>query len=70
MDSWSKLAKLALFTLAILIVTLLGKGIGTAAVQIAAGGDTTAVLKPDGTVLALGDNSDGKCEVREWQNRK
>jgi len=36
--------------------------------MVAAGGAHTAGLKSDGTVVAVGDNSDGQCDVDDWTN--
>ena len=35
-------------------------------VQVAAGGFHTVGLKPDGTVVAVGDNFEGQCDVNSW----
>ena len=34
---------------------------------IAAGNDHTVGLRADGTVVATGANSDGRCDVSDWQ---
>ena len=34
--------------------------------SLAAGYDHTVGLKRDGTVVAVGDNDDGQCDVRDW----
>lgn len=34
--------------------------------QVAAGGYHTVGLKDDGTVVAVGDNGDGQCNVGDW----
>lgn len=35
-------------------------------VPLAAGWSHTAALKTDGTVIAVGDNDDGQCDVSDW----
>ena len=35
-------------------------------VAVSAGNDHTVGLKSDGTVVAVGDNDDGQCEVADW----
>jgi hypothetical protein len=35
-------------------------------IQVAAGGYYTVGLKADGTVVAVGENSEGKCDVGDW----
>lgn len=37
-------------------------------VQVEVSEDTVVVLRTDGTVRAIGDNSDGQCNVEDWQN--
>ena len=37
-----------------------------AGMQVAAGGYHTVGLKADGTVVAVGDNTDGPCNVDSW----
>ena len=34
--------------------------------MVAAGGSHTVGLKSDGTVVAVGDNGEGQCEVNGW----
>ena len=36
--------------------------------RISAGGFHTVGLKPDGTVVAVGTNSDGRCDVGDWMD--
>ena len=36
--------------------------------MIAAGGTHTVGLKKDGTVVAVGLNSEGQCDVSEWRD--
>ncbi|MCK4843449.1 MAG: chromosome condensation regulator, partial [Dehalococcoidia bacterium] len=37
-------------------------------VQVAADGDHTVGVKSDGTVVAVGDNYYGQCDVGGWTN--
>ena len=41
-----------------------------AEMQVSAGDNHTLGLKTDGTVLAIGDNLDGRCDVSSWANIK
>ena len=35
-------------------------------VHVAAGQEHTVGLKADGTVVAVGNNEDGQCDVGDW----
>ena len=51
--------------------TIAGCGEGSAGESkgnISAGDEHTVGLKKDGTVVAVGENRDGQCEVSEWEN--
>ena len=47
-------------------LTPLREKYGPAAQRISAGGFHTVGLKADGTVVAVGDNDDGQCDVQDW----
>ena len=38
--------------------------------QVVRGANHTVVLRPDGTVKAVGDNKNGQCNVQDWENIK
>ena len=42
--------------------------VGRGDLLVAAGAEHTAVLRQDGTVIAVGDNHSGQCEVKSWRN--
>ena len=37
-------------------------------VQVVAGGYHTVGLKSDGTVIAMGNNASGQCDVGDWED--
>ena len=48
--------------------TYFAMGQGQVTPMVAAGGSHTVGLKADGTVVAVGSNSDGQCNVGSWTN--
>jgi alpha-tubulin suppressor-like RCC1 family protein len=50
----------------LLIASLLPSSSVSANMQVAAGGEHTVGLKADGTVVAVGDNYFGQCDVSGW----
>lgn len=41
-------------------------GIWNDMIAVSADGDHIVALKSDGTVLAVGENDDGECDVTHW----
>jgi hypothetical protein len=60
-------ARVSIFLIAVaLIAGMVGCGGRTNIIQVDAGGWHTVGLRSDGTVVAVGDNTSGQCNVGGW----